>query len=159
MSKISEAIANADSGLQQLTISCPTYISDNTIVPRYMAGDPRNQAILIHEDGWASHATSSKHSMAPITITKACMSKLQIRMHRYILLYLLTSFQRILLTSLMLSDLYMYGMEIFFKAAVPGFSPSADLVTLRVLPLLCTADLRGHSEMALTSAGGRKGCR
>ena len=41
-----------------------------------MAGDPRNQAILIHEDGWASHATSSKHSVAAITITKACMSKL-----------------------------------------------------------------------------------
>ena len=75
MSKLSEAIANADSGLQQLTISCPTCISDNTIVPRYMAGDPRNQAILIHEDGWASHATS-KHSVAPITTTKACMSKL-----------------------------------------------------------------------------------
>ena len=53
----------------------------------------------------------------------------------------------------------MYRMEVFFKAAVPGFSPSADLATLRVLPLLCTADLRAHSEMGLTSAGGRKGCR
>ena len=41
-----------------------------------MQGDPRNQAILIHEDGWAPHSTSSKHSIAAITITKACMSKL-----------------------------------------------------------------------------------
>ena len=42
-----------------------------------MKGDPQNQAIIIHEDGWAPHSTSSSHSFAAITISNACSSKLQ----------------------------------------------------------------------------------
>ena len=38
-------------------------------------------------------------------------------------------------------------------------TPANDTPTLRLIPLLCTADLRAHSEIGLTSAGGRKGCR
>lgn len=58
-----------------------------------------------------------------------------------------------------IEDLYLYGVEVYFKSAVPGFSPADDLAILRAVPLLVTADLRAHSEMGLTSAGGRMGCR
>lgn len=74
-STITEAVSDPTSCLQ-ITLTCPVCKSENILVPRYMQGDPRNQAILIHEDGWAPHSTSSKHSIAAITITKACMSKL-----------------------------------------------------------------------------------
>ena len=38
-------------------------------------GDPRNQAIIIHEDGWNPNSTSAHHSIAVITIAHACMKK------------------------------------------------------------------------------------
>ena len=38
-------------------------------------GDPRNQAIIIHEDGWNPNSTLARHSIAAITITHACMKK------------------------------------------------------------------------------------
>ena len=46
-----------------------------------------------------------------------------------------------------------------FRAAVPGFSPPSDFPTLRVVPLLITADSKAHAEIGLTTAGGRMGCR
>ena len=46
------------------------------VVPRYMRGDPRNQAIIIREDGWNPHSTSSSFSIAAIRFTNATMSKL-----------------------------------------------------------------------------------
>ena len=39
----------------------------------YIKGDPRNQAVLIHFDGWNPQSTSSSHSLATITIANACM--------------------------------------------------------------------------------------
>ena len=38
-------------------------------------GDPRNQAIIIHKDGWNPHSTSSAHSIAAITGSFGCMTK------------------------------------------------------------------------------------
>ena len=46
----------------------------------------------------------------------------------------------------------------FFKAAVDSYSPSDDFPTLRVVPLLVTADTKAHAEIGLTTAGGHKGC-
>ena len=40
-----------------------------------MKGDPRNQAILNHIDGWNPHSTSAKHSIALITISHCTMWK------------------------------------------------------------------------------------
>lgn len=47
----------------------------------------------------------------------------------------------------------------FYKAAVPGHSQSDDLPTLRIIPLLTTADSKAHHEIGLTCAGGLRGCR
>jgi len=58
-----------------------------------------------------------------------------------------------------LEELYIEGQEVFFKAPVPGHSPAQDTSTLRVVPLLATADMKAHAEIGLTGAGGRKGCR
>ena len=74
-SVIEEAI-NTHNTSEQVSLTCSSCKTNNIFIPNYMQGDPRNQAIIIHEDGWASHSTSSKHSVAAITITKACMNKL-----------------------------------------------------------------------------------
>ena len=58
-----------------VSIICNGCCSTCTFSPQYMKGDPRNQAIIIHEDGWASHSTSSAHSVAAITISNACSTK------------------------------------------------------------------------------------
>ena len=136
-----------------------------------MKGDPRNQAVIIHEDGWAPHNTSAQHSVAAITITHACMTKVERAnsKHAKVFSFIPVSqlprdsphkydaFLQPLIEELI--DLYVDGCEVFFKSAVEDFSPPNDTPKLRVLPLLLTADLRAHAEIGLTSAGGFKGCR
>ena len=169
-SAIKDALKSSCSN-SQLSLICPACRSLCIFEPRYMRGDPRNQAILIHEDGWAPHSTSSRHSIAAITITKGCMSKLDRCANKSAQVYSfvpvdqlprecphkLDGFLQPLLTEL--EDLYLYGLEVYFKSEIPGYSPADDLAILRAIPLLVTADLRAHSEMGLTSAGGRMGCR
>ena len=156
---------------EQVSIVCGTCHSSVRISPRYATGDPRNQAVMIHEDGWVSHSTSSRHSIAAITITHACMSKLERSNSQNALVYsfvpvdqlprdcphkmdafLLPLFQE-------LEDLYIDGQEIFFSAEVAGHSAANDIACLRVIPLLATADSKAHAEIGLTASGGRKDCR
>ena len=67
-SMIQEASTNGEA------ITC--YSCTNMFEPivREVAGDPHNQVIIIHEDGWNSFSTSQS-TMAAITITRGCMSK------------------------------------------------------------------------------------
>lgn len=58
-----------------------------------------------------------------------------------------------------IENLFLCGEEVFFKGEVEGYSPPNDFPTLRVLPLLVTADSKAHAEIGLTTAGGHKGCR
>lgn len=156
-STITEAVSDPKSCLQ-ITLTCAVCKSENILVPRYMQGDPRNQAILIHKDGWAPHSTSSKHSIAAITITKACMSKLDRSRNKNAQVYSFIPVNQLpkdsphkfdaffdpLLTEI--EDLYMYSLEVFYKSAIPDFSAANDITTLRLTPLLVTADLHAHSE-------------
>jgi len=107
-----------------------------------MQADPRNHPILIHKDGWAPHSTSSKHSIAAITIAKACTSKLDRSRNKNAQAYSfipvnqlpkdsphkLDAFFDPLLTEF--EDLYMYGLEVFYKSAIPNFSAANDIATL-----------------------------
>ena len=58
-----------------------------------------------------------------------------------------------------IEDLFIDGEEVLFNADIEGISPSDDFPTLRVVPLLITADSRAHSEIGLTTAGEYCGCR
>lgn len=157
--------------LEQITVCCQGCRTDCTLVPEYMKDDPRNQAIIIHEDGWASHSTSSKHSVAAITISNACMNKANRSFNKNARVYSFIPadqlprdcphkfdpFLQPLLSEI--EDLYIAGAEVFFKSPVSGYSPPNDTAVLRVVPLLFTADLRAHAKVGLSSAGGCKGCR
>ncbi len=136
-----------------------------------MHGDPRKQAVLFHYDGWAPHNTSSRHSVGTITVTHACMAKVDRADAKYARVYSFVpvwqlpkdsphkydAFLQPLLNDLI--DLYIEGQEVFFKRGIEGYSVPDDTPLLRVVPLLLTADLRAHAEVGLTSAGGFKGCR
>lgn len=97
-----------------------------------MKGDPQNQAIVIHYDGWNPNASSSDNSVAAITITHACMSKVNRAESKYARVYSfiptwqlpkhaphkLDAFLEPLVTEL--EDLYIHGQEVFFKKEVDG---------------------------------------
>ena len=173
----SETIANNLSqpflsvDMAQISVPCPHCESQCLIVPRYMFGDPRNQVVLIHEDGWNPHIHWGQHSISTITITHGCMSKLersdanQARVYSFIPIHQLPcsaphkfdAFFEPLVSEI--EDLYMDGAEVFFRMAVSGHSSENDVARLRVLPLLITADSKAHAEIGLTTAGGFKGCR
>ena len=156
---------------RDVEVSCPHCHSTFDCTLQYTFGDPRNQAIIIHEDGWSPHSTSARHSIAAITISHACMSKADrcdannSRVYSFIPVSQLPkdaphkydAFFEPLLREI--EDLYIHGEEVFFKANIEGVSSVDDFPTLRVLPLLITADSRAHSEIGLTTAGGYCGCR
>ena len=74
-SEISASLSGPSS--QVVSVTCKCCCTLVTIEPQYMRGDPRNQAVIIHEDGWAPRNTSAQHSVAAITVTHACMTKVE----------------------------------------------------------------------------------
>ena len=67
----------------QIQVNCPHCKANQFVVPRYMRGDARNQAITIHEDGWNPHSTSSFSMPVCLNSTAAtpAMQKLFIHPH------------------------------------------------------------------------------
>ena len=153
------------------SMNCPHCSSTFAVQPRKVCGDPRNQAIIIHEDGWCPFSTSSGNSIAAITITHACMSKIDradvqnARVYSFIPVSQLPTdtphkfdaFFEPLIREI--EELYIEGEEVYFSAPVPGFTTGDSFATLRALPLLITADSKARHEIGLTSAGGVRGCR
>ena len=136
-----------------------------------MNGDLRNQALIIHYDGWCPHSTSSKSSVAAITVTHACTTKLNRSHGNNALVYSFIPVSQLpaknphkydaFFEPLVeeLTALYIEGQKVFFKSGVVAHSEPDAMPTLRVLPLLLTADMKAHAEVGLTGAGGFKGCR
>ena len=60
-----------------------------------------------------------------------------------------------------MEDLFINGEEVYFAGdhEVDGGSPCDEFPTLRLLPLMITADSKAHCEIGLTGAGGYRGCR
>ena len=57
-----------------VALKCTKCCQETICTPRFVKGDPRNQCIIIHEDGWNSFNTAS-NSIATITVTHSCMTK------------------------------------------------------------------------------------
>ena len=57
-----------------VALKCTKCCQETICTPRFAKGDPRNQCIIIHEDGWNSLNTAS-NSIAVITVTHGCMTK------------------------------------------------------------------------------------
>lgn len=72
---VSESLSSRCAVGSRIEINCPTCKDNFVTYARTARGDPRNQAIVIHEDGWCPFSTSSKNSIAAITVTNACMTK------------------------------------------------------------------------------------
>ena len=157
--------------LNLITLKCSSCAHEFQFVPDWMTGDPRNQAIIVHYDGWNPNNTSNRNSIASITITPACASKHNRSLSQNSFVYSFVSVSSLpskyphkydaFLQPLIneIEDLYIHGEEVFFKSSIPHFSLPDDFALLRVLVLLVTADSRAHSEIGLTSAGGLHGCR
>ena len=141
-----------------------------TYFQSFVHGDPRNQVVIIHEDGWSPHSTSSAHSIAAITITHGCMSKLNrsygsnVRVYSFIPTHMLPkstphkydAFFQPLIEEI--EELFINGEEVYF-AGMEGDAEQGTFPNLRILPLLVTADSKAHCEIGLTKAGGFRGCR
>ena len=158
---IEEASGNGEA------ITCSSCLNTFAAVVREATGDPRNQVIIIHEDGWNSFSTWQ----STITITHGCMSKSDRSNADYAQVYSFIpanqmptdsphkydAFLKPLIDEL--EELFIEGKEVHFSKEIPGVCESNSCSTLRVLPLLVTADSRAHHEIGFTSAGGHRGCR
>ena len=141
-------------------------------IPHKIKGDPQNQVLIIHEDGWNCFSTSQS-SMAAITITHACMNKLNCSSAKYSHVYSFIPTDQLPRDSPHKYDaffeplideleyLFVEDEQVFFSKNIPNLSSDDSCPTLRAIPLLITADSTAHHEIGLTSAGGHKGsaCR
>ena len=151
-------------------ITCKGCYEKFPAVPRKVKGDPRNQALIIHEDGWNCFSTSQS-SMAAITITHACMNKFDRSSAKYSHIYSFIptdqlprdaphkydAFFKPLIEKL--EYLFIEGEQVFFSKQIPELGDEDPFPTLRAIPLLITADSKAHHEIGLTSACGQRGCR
>ena len=108
---------------EPVELICPGCATRCRIMPRHVNGDPRNQAVVIHEDAWAPHATSVRHSVAAITITHGCMTKLERSSSANARVYSFIPVDQLPKKCpqplfMKLEALYMDGQEVFFKSAV-----------------------------------------
>ena len=108
--------------------------------------------------------------MAAITVTHGCMNKSERSNADYAQVYSfiptdqlptdspnkLDAFLKPLIDEL--EELFI-GEEVFFKKQIPGVCEESTCPTLRVIPLLVTADSKAHHEIGLPSSGGHRGCR
>ena len=67
---ISRCPTKQSSEYEEAEVACPHCNEFFSFSPQYMFGDPRNQAILIHDDGWNPHIHWGHHSIATITVEK-----------------------------------------------------------------------------------------
>ena len=133
-------------------------------------GDPQNQVIIIHEDGWSPHSTSSVQSIVAITIAHGCMPNMDRsydtnnRVYSFNLTHQLPksaphkydAFFQPLIEEI--EDLFIDSEEVYFAGEGEEDSASEEFPTLRLLPLLVTADSKAHCGIGLTCAGGCQGC-
>lgn len=57
----------------RVEVQCSQCATMVRLIPEYVNGDPRNQAVVLHE-WWPPHSTLFKHSIAAITVAHGCMS-------------------------------------------------------------------------------------
>ena len=69
---INESAEEGD--LSVRTISCPNWLEEVDVAPRFMRGNPLNQAIVFHEDGFNAFRQKT-HGTSAIHITSACVAK------------------------------------------------------------------------------------
>ena len=154
----------------QVVVNCPHCQKKFVTFRETFQGDPRNQAVVIHMDGWNPHVSSAKYSISAINIAHATMPKSlradqkKIHVYSFIPSYQLPkdsphkydAFLEPLINEL--EELYIYGKEVIFSAPVDSY-PANDVCTLRLIPLLFTADMKAHAEVGLVSVSGYMGCR
>ena len=58
-----------------ITMVCTCCAHEFAFTPEWMTGDPRNQAIIAHYDGWDPNNTSNRNSIASLTISPAYSTK------------------------------------------------------------------------------------
>ena len=161
---------------QELSIKCPHCHKVQSVVPKYARGDPRNQAIILHFDGWNPQSTSSKHGIAAISIAKGCMQKSERAGNREVQVYSFIPSSQLprdcphkydgFLQPLLedICSLYIDGKCVYYAKrivdGVPSPAPEEDnYCVLRVIPLLLTAYLKAHAELGLVKSGGYSSCR
>ena len=135
--------------LNLITLKCSSCAHEFQFVPDWMTGDPQNQAIIVHYDGWNPNNTSNRNSIASITITPACASKHNRSLSQNSFVYSFVpvsslpskyphkydAFLQPLINEV--EDLYIHGEEVFFKSGIPHFSLPDDFALLRVFSIAC----------------------
>ena len=134
------------------SIQCPHCLNSFEYEKTCAYVDPRNQAIIIHEDGWNPHSTSSAHSISAITVSFGCMSKANRSNASNAMVY---SFVPVHMLPHDAPHKYdaLRKCTLLVHVWLEGEFP-----TLMVIPHFVTADSKAHSEIGLTNTRGYRGC-
>ena len=162
---------SADEGdLSVRTISCPNCLEEVDVAPRFMRGNPLNQAVVFHEDGFNAFRQKT-HGTSAIHITSACVAKDHRKESLHVYSFAPTSYipEHIehkfdaFLEPLVdeLKQLYAYGIEIIIEKEISvgnDISVQPGRYQVHVVPLLGTADIKALQELVLYASGMLSKC-
>ena len=162
------AIINAgreEGDINVRTVSCPNCLEETDITPRFLRGNPLNQALIIHEDGFNAFKQKT-HGCSAIHVTSACVDKSKRKETLQVYGFPPTSnmpegvehkfdtFLEPLVHEL--KQLYVYGVDVVIQEEIDigeyVVQPGTHKV-LNVLPLLITADIKALQDMVLYASG------
>ena len=157
---------NAEEGnLNVRTISCPNCLEEVDVAPRLMRGNPLNQAVVFHEDGFNAFRQKT-HGTSAIHITSACVAKDQRKDSFHVYSFAPTSYIHehiehkfdAFLEPLVedLKQLHAYGIEIVIEEEIDvgnDISVQPGRYQVHVVPLLGTADIKALQELVLYASG------
>ena len=165
-SYILEAVLPGNSSRDPVQLRCSDCMLTFLHTPKFMKGNPLNQAFIFHEDGFNAFVKKSR-GMATIQLSSACTCKDERSKGKYLNVYSfipscsigegishkLDPFLKPLIHDVV--DLFINGriVDIAQPIRVGDQVIHAGQHTVRLLLLLGTADIKGHGELTLYAGG------
>lgn len=165
-SEIQEAARPGSSSTDPVQLRCTECVVTFLHTPRFMQGNPLNQAFIFHEDGFNAFVKKSR-GMATIQLCSACTFKDERSKGKYLSVYSfipscsigegiphkLDAFLKPLMDDVV--DLFINGKDIHIPHPIrigDSLIPAGNH-KVRMLLLLGTADIKGHAELTLYAGG------
>ena len=165
-SEISAAVLPGNSASDPVQLRCKECMASFLHTPKFMKGNPLNQAFIFHEDGFNAFVKKSR-GMATIQLCSACTYKDERSKGKYLNVYSfipscnikegihhkLDAFLKPLMDDVV--DLFINGREIYIPQPIQlgDYVIAAGMQKVRLLLLLGTADIKGHGELTLYAGG------
>ena len=180
MSRIPEADRSSVVDGKTFTVRCRACERQTEVLIVHVAGNPRNQILKLHMDGWMPHgvASPSKRSVNSIEVLSGCLSNRECGKTSNVFTLAFvpdalvpnglagSNFMSALFSFIVdeMVELYLDGIDVVFNSELPELqhslfdSPKPEITRVRVILIALIADLPARAKLGGWKDGGVGGC-